>query len=438
MQLRRDFAQTKEMKMSKPLELRGKLLATAVCAALSGALLPVPVLAQDADVLKKIEALQKEIDALKAQVQKVEKEAKAAPAPASGAPVQQKEVESWRKYFAAVPTGEAPATSARTGITVYGRFDLGYESNNDGAVTRKVLNSYSSRVGLKGTRVLTDDLTGIMQIETGVAPDDSANAGAWGSRETYAGLRSKGFGTVKVGRHDSPFKDLEGESAPMWGQGEAMEVIVHGKGTAVAAGSTWANFHTRFTNVVQYETPKFADVRVKAAYSTDEVNGAAGTVKKPAWATSAEWDTGTWYAGLAYQITENFNGTGNDLSGVKAAGSVAMGDFTAGAAWSRLDNDIGKKTNNWLISGTYKMGQTTFKGTYAESSETASSAADGIKMWGLEADYAFDKHTSLYAFYTKITNDKNARGRFAAGENTYSPVAGNDPSVFAIAIRYNF
>ena len=424
--------------MSKPLKFRTKLLATAVCAAFGAVLMSSPAMASEADVMKKIEALQKEIEALKAQVQKVEKEAKAPAAPAAGTPVAQKEVDSWRKWFAAIPTGEAPATSARTGMTIYGRFDLGYESNDDGAVTRKVLNSYSSRIGFKGTRILSDDLTGIVQIETGVAPDDNANAGTWGSRETYAGLRSKGFGTIKVGKHDSPFKDVEGDAAPMWGQGEAMEVIIHGKGTKVAAGSTWENFHTRYTNVAQYESPKFADIRVKAAYSTDEVNGAAGTVKKPSWATSAEWDTGTWYLGAAYQIMDSFNGQGKDLTGMKAAGSVNMGNWTAGAMWSRLDNDVGKKTDNWLVSGTYKLGQTTLKGTYAESSETASGAQDGIKMWGVEADYAIDKHTSVYAFYTRITNEKNARGRFAAGENTYSPAAGNDPSVFALALRFNF
>jgi len=414
-----------------------------LCLAFGGAFVSLPASAQDAEMMKRIELLQKEIDALKAQVQKVQIEQKAteqkvAAQPAVTPPVQQAEVQTWRKYFSDMPKGEAPATSARTGITVYGRFDLGYESNDDGAVTRKVLNSYSSRVGLKGTRVLSDDLTGIAQIETGVAPDDNANAGTWGSRETYAGLRSKTFGTVKVGKHDSPFKDLEGEAAPMWGQGEAMEVIIHGKGTKVAAGSTFENFHTRYTNVVQYETPKFANFQVKAAYSTDEVNGATGTVKKPSWATSADWDTGKWYAGVAYQVMENFNGQGKDLTGLKAAGSVVLGDFTAGAMWSRLDNDVGKKTNNWLLSGTYKMGQIAFKSTYAESSETASGAADGIKFLGFEVDYLIDKHTAVYGYYTKIKNDTNARGRFAAGENTYSPAAGNDPSVFAIALRYNF
>lgn len=416
--------------------LRAGTLAAMVSLALGGSLASLPVAAAEADLINKIDALQKEIDALKAQVKKVQAEQKAAPA--TGAPVQQKEVDSWRKFFSAVPTGEAPATSARTGITVYGRFDLGYESNDDGAVTRKVLNSYSSRVGLKGTRVLSDDLTGIVQIETGVAPDDNANAGTWGSRETYAGLRSKALGTVKLGKHDSPFKDLEGDAAPMWGSGEAMEVIIHGKGTAVASGSTWANFHTRYTNAIQYETPKFAKVQGKVAYSTDEVNGASGTVKKPAWAASVDWDTGAYYAGLAYQVTENFNGQGKDLEGVKAAGSAKFGDFTVGAMWSRLDNSIGKKTTNWLGSGMYQMGRTVFKATYGKSSETAGGAEDGIRMAAIEVDYLIDKNTAVYAYYSRITNEKNARGRFAAGENTYSPAAGNDPSVFAIALRYNF
>lgn len=418
--------------MSKTVPFRAKLVVTLMGAAFGMALLPLGASAQDAEVQKKIEALQKQIDDLKAQVQKSQA------APAAGAPVAQKEVDTWRKFFGAVPTGEAPATSARTGITVYGRIDLGYEGNDDGAVKRTVLNSYSSRLGFKGTRVLSSDLTGIMQIETGIAPDDSANSGALASRESYIGLRSGSYGTIKAGRHDSPFKDLEGDAAPMWGSGDAMEVIIHGKATSRAAGATWANFHTRFGNVLQYESPKIVGIQLKAAYSTDEVNGAVGTVRKPARAMSVDWEGGGFYAGLAYQSTRSFNGPGNDLTGVKATGSVALADFTAGLMWSRLNNDAGKKTNNYLLSGTYKFAPVVLKANVAKSSETASGAADGIKMWALEVDWLLDKHTALYTYYTKINNDANARGRFEAGENTYTPAAGNDPNVFAIGLRYNF
>jgi predicted porin len=426
------------MKMPKSSELRAKLLATAVCAALGGAFLPATAVAQDAEMIKRIDALQKEIDALKAQVQKVEKEAKAPPAPAAGAPLAQKEVESWRKYFANTPTGNAPATSARTGIQIYGRIDMGYESNNDGTVSRTVLNNYSSRIGFKGTRVFSDDLTGIMQIETGVAPDDNANSGTWASRESYFGLRSKSLGTIKAGRHDSPFKDVEGESAPMLGSGDAMEVIISGKGTGRAVGATWTNFYTRYPNVAQYETPMFGNFQVKAAYSTDEVNGATGTVRKPSWATSGEYDDGTWYAGAAWQEWSNFNGAGVDATGLKLAASVDMKSFTLGAQYSKLDNGIDRKTDNWMVTGTYKLGPTILKGSYAESSESKGGADDGIKMWGIELGYPLDKHTTVYGYYTKITNDTNARARFEKGDNAYTPAAGKDPSLAVIALQYNF
>jgi len=438
--------------MRTPRQFRTRVLATMVCAALGGTLLSAPVLASEADVLSKIEALQREIDALKAEVQKAQTgakaaeataveakaAAKAAAAPAAGAPMSESELTNWRKWFAAVPTGDAPATSARTGIEIYGRADMGYESNYDGTTRRKVLNSYSSRIGFKGTRVLTDDLTGVMQIETGYAPDDSVNSGQWGSRNTYIGLSSAKFGMVLVGKYDSPFKNLEGYGAPMWGQGDANEVIVEGKGTQQASGATWLNFHTRYPNVVRYATPVWVNTQGKIAYSTDEVNGAGGTINKPSWAASVEWDDGTWQLGGAYQNTNNFNGNGKDMWGYKLSAGGKLGPATLGVLYSRLDNDIGKTTNNWSLAGTYKLGPTVLKASYGASSETADGANDGCSMWGAEIDYPLDKHTTIYAFYTKIDNDAKAKCRFAAGENTFTPAAGTDPNVTAIALRYNF
>jgi predicted porin len=428
-----------EMKVKRRVRDGMKVLAILAAVTLWGPALSVAASASETDLQKRIEALQKEIDAMKEQVKQVKKVQEAAKAPAAvEAPIQQAEVESWRKYFSAVPNGEAPATSARTGITVYGRVDLGYEYNDDGKTSRGVLNNYASRIGFKGTRQLGENLTGIMQIETGIAPDENSNSGTWASRESYVGLKHKRFGTIKAGRHDSPFKDLEGVGAPMFGSDDAMEVIIHGKGTLRAAGSSWANFHTRFNNVVQYETPRFFDIEGRFAYSTDEVNPVAGSERKPAYAGSLEWNNGMFNAGAAYQATKNYNGANKDMTGVKLSAGVKWDPFTLGLLWSRLDNDMGKTTNNWMAAATYKLGPVILKANYGESSETAANAADGLKMVGGEVDYPLDKHTTLYAYYAKIMNDRNGRGRFEAGDNTYTPVAGDDPSVTALAIRYNF
>jgi predicted porin len=402
--------------MNMQFVFRKRLIATLVSSALAAALIPTEALASEADVMKKIEALQAEINSLKAQV---------AAQPAAS------------KAGSAAPAGNI-ALSNTDGITIYGKLELVGDRSDDGLVSRSVVQNITSRIGFKGVRKITDDLSGIMQIETGIAPDDSANSGALASRNTYAGLRSQKFGSVIAGKYDMPFKSLEGTASQLWGSAEAMEVITHGKGTGIAAGASWANLHTRQTNVIQYWSPKFNDIGIKLAYSPDEVNGATGTIKKPVYGASIEYNNGSWNLGLATETKQNNTAKDKDMNGVKLTAGMKFGDGSVGLAYSQLDNDAGKKTDNWLVTGSYKLGPTILKANYGVSSETANGANDGVKMLGVELDYPLDKYTTVFGYFTTIDNEAKGRGRFEAGDNKYSPVAGEDPSVFGLGIRYNF
>ncbi|MDP1611272.1 MAG: porin [Sulfuritalea sp.] len=393
--------------MSNKSGFKKKLVATLVGAAL----LPMGAHASEADVLKKIEALQAEIAALKAKVE-------AQPA--------------------AAPAGKAVVLNATDGITIYGRLDLVGEHNDDGTVSRQVVQNISSRIGIKGERRITDDLSGIAQVETGVSPDDSANSGALASRNSYVGLKSGKFGSLIAGKHDMPFKSLEGTASQLWGSAEAMEIIIHGKGSGRILGAAWNNLHTRQTNVVQYWSPKFSNIGIKLAYSPDEVNGAAGTFRTPYYGASIEFNNGKWNLGLATETQENKIARDKDMSGVKATAGMKFDSGSFGFAYSTLDNHAGRKTNNWLLTGSYKLGKFLLKANYGVASETASNAADGLKMTGLELDYPLDKFTTVYGYYTSISNDRNARGRFEAGDNKYAPIAGGDPNAVGVGIRYNF
>ena len=401
--------------MSMQSGFKKKLIATLVATACGAALMPATALASEADVMKKIEALQAEINALKAQV--------AQQPAASGA---------------AAPAGKTAALSGTDGITVYGRLEMVAEDSNDGKVSRTVLQNISSRIGFRGERKINSDLSGIFQVETGVSPDDSANSGLFASRNSYVGLQSQAYGRIIAGKHDMPFKNLEGTANQLYGSSEAMEVIIHGKGTGIATGASWANLHTRQTNVFQYWSPKFSNIGIRLAYSPDEVNGATGTYRKPIYGGSIEFDDGMWNAGLATETKKNNTANGQNMNGVKATAGMKLGDGSIGLAYSKLDNDAGKQTDNWLITGSYKFGPTIFKANYGTSSETASNANDGVKMWALELDYPLDRNTTLFATYSAIDNAAKARGRFEAGDNKYSPVAGDDPSIFGLGIRYNF
>lgn len=405
----------------KPYFATRKLLAAAIVSSAFGAtLLPSAAQASEEELLRRIDAMQEEIKSLRAQVNAATKAAaNAAKATGGGKPV---------------------AISGADGITVYGRLDISAEHNDDGKTTRQVVQNASSRVGFKGQRRIADNLSGIMQIEAAVDPADGDNSKHFGSRNSYVGLMGESWGTIIAGKHDMPFKTLEGTASQLWNNAEAMEVIIHGKGSAGAA-TTLGNFHTRQSNVIQYWSPKFNDViAIKLAYSPDEVyeTSAGKTYRTPVYGGSVEFNNGKWNFGLATETQQSKTAQDKDRSGLKATAGMKLGAFAFGIALSRLDNDAGKKTDNWMIAGSYKLGSTVLKANYGESSETASGAADGLRMIGLELDYPLDKFTTIYGYYAHIDNEVNAKGRFEAGENKYAPAAGEDPSVAGIGVRYNF
>jgi predicted porin len=355
------------------------------------------------------------------------------------------------------------AVAVPSSVTVYGRLDLALEANSNGSTNRTAIQNFSSRLGFKGDKAFSGDLKGIFQLETGVAPDDSGNTsnGAdpsktfskpLGSRNSFVGLSSASMGSLIVGNNDMPLKSMEGTAIALWGEGDLQELIIHGKGSKTATSTSgvgaFDNIHTRKTNVLVYTSPKFADVVAKLAYSPDEASVAAAA-GVPAYAknmigASLYWDNGTFNAGYAYQSLDNAivptaTTSGYTLTGNKATVGMKMSNWSAGVAMSTIDNGNTKKTNNWIISGAYIMGQTTLKASYGASSESASGASDDLTATAIEADYAMDKDFTLYTYYAVINNSKNARGTFAAADNFFPVVkAGDTPTALGFGIRYNF
>ena len=340
--------------------------------------------------------------------------------------------------FAATATSAMAQTAPAASFTWYGRIDLALESNDNGQLSRTAIQNFSSRLGVKGERSFNGDLSGVFQVETGVAPDDAGQSKALASRNSYVGLKSTGMGTVIIGTHDMPLKSLEGTANQLWGEAEAMEVIIHGKGTSAAAGSAvFANVHTRKTNMLMYTSPKFSNIVAKLAYSPEEAQ--TTTVNKPMYGASMEYNDGTYNLGLAYQNQDKFTATGGAMTSTKLTAGVTMGEIKLGAAYSTIDNNSGKKTDNWLLTAAYAMGPVVLKANYGQSSESSSNAADGLSMLGLEADYSLDKSVTLYGYYATIDNKSNGKGTFVAADN-FPAVgkAGDKPNALGVGIRFNF
>lgn len=323
----------------------------------------------------------------------------------------------------------APAFAADNSVTLYGRIDMSVSANDDGVTNRLMVDNYSSRIGFKGMEDLGGGLSAVWQIETAIAPDDSANSKAFASRNSFVGLKA-GFGTILAGNYDTPFKSLDKNVSIMWGQGDALEVITHGKAQSL-------NVHTRQPNVLQYHSPNLSGFQVKAAYSPDEEKVDGGTNKQK-YSFSAEYDGGMFHLGAAYDVKADQTALDKDLTAAKLIGSVKFGDTTLGGAYSKLDNDAGKDTNTYLLAVSHKIDQLTLKGTYATADETADNAKDGVDMYGIEANYALTKRTALYGFFTQIKNEPKAKAKLVSSDNSPTPAAGNDPRAFGVGIRHNF
>jgi len=334
-------------------------------------------------------------------------------------------------------------------VTLYGRMDLGIESANDGALTRTMLQNYASRFGIKGDRSFGGDLSGLFQVESAFSPEDgkaqniATNSGYLASRNSFVGLKSGSMGTFLVGNHDTPLKALDGGglASTLWAEGDAMEIVIHGKGTKSASSTYFDNVHTRQTNNLVYISPKFSDIVVKASYSPDEAQ--TTTVNQPLYSVSGEWNNGTYNFGLAFQKKDANASFG--MSATKVTMGAKMGDFTAGLAFSALDNNAvsstnSQKTSNSLVVLGYTMGQTVFKFNYGMSGESKSNAQDDLTMTSVEVGYVLDKQTTVYTNYAQIMNNSKGKGTFNGGADNFpaTSVAGNDPSALSFGIRYNF
>lgn len=362
-----------------------------------------------------------------------------------------------QKTAMALATGLFLATSAfaqtAPDFTVYGRIELGLESYNNGQFNRTMVQNNGSRFGVKGERAFSPDLSGIFQVETGIAPDDTTQSKAFASRNSFVGLKSSSMGTVLIGTYDTPLKSLDagGYAGTLYGEGEAMEVVIHGKGTTTvnpaSPNATFTNVHTRASNNVVYISPKFNDFVAKVSYSPDEQTAATAPItantNQPLYSASLEWNNGMMNAGVATQ-TKLVSDQLYAMTATKLTFGAAMGNFSGAIVISSLDNQAplaanARKTSNALVVLNYVDGPMTYKFNTGMSGESAANAQDDFQMYALEAAYALDKKTTLFASAGQILTGAKAKATFTAGDNLPAvSTAGADPTVLTFGIRYNF
>ena len=371
-------------------------------------------------------------------------------------------------------------------VTIYGRLypEIGYSKTSgatpvgtpvstlvtaptgENLATLYQENTSNSRLGFRGVEPLGGGWSAIFQIEQTINFD--AGTGVLASRDSFVGLVSDKFGTVKLGNMDTVYKQV-GDNVSFFGLSSGNIVsasnVLSKPGNGV---SSTGSFHLRRANSVVYESPSMQGFGVLAQYSPDEAKGINRNADLIS--VGAKYENGPIYASVAYEKHRDlFGGSNNSKASISNAanvnanskdtavrGTIAydFGNHRAEIDVSSLDyketgGAVGKfqeyKHTTYLVGVESKWTDTvrtavSYVAANAGSCSLVGGAVcttDGLdgKSINLGAAYYFSKRTYLFALYAKLWNGKSARYN---NLQIQTPAAGADTDQFMLGIAHNF
>ena len=308
------------------------------------------------------------------------------------------------------------AAMAQSNVTLYGRIDTSVGSNKVNGVSTTQLfsgNLTSTRWGLRGSEDLGGGLKAIFGLEQGF---DSSNgtqaAGSAFDRMSIVGL-SGGFGTLKLGRHDTSFDDIRdlSISSNLWDSEFTPTKIAYTAGVA--------DYSSRASNQIRYESPSFGGFSLGASYGLDE----DATVKADTTAFNLRYKAGNLDVGFGYQDQKANN---RKYSTIGAAYNFGVARVSAG--FNRAEIRNGNEADGFAIGVNVPVGALDFSVGYAYSKAENTAGATVAKGTALSAGvtYAMSKRTRLYGAFLdgEVEN--------GAGVNTL------DRRMYSIGVRHDF
>ena len=298
------------------------------------------------------------------------------------------------------------------------------------------VSSNSSNIWFKGSEDLGNGLKVVWQLTSFVGMGGTGNgSNAWTNGNSFVGLAG-GFGTVVLGKHDTPFKIL-GRKVDLFSDqiGDSRNLISVG-------GATW---DLRPDNVLAWITPTFSGFHAAIATVTNVDTAAATDKSIDAWSALGIYENGPITAGLAWEK----HNLGNATAGAKneSAWRLAGGyDFGAGkvnALWQRM-SDIGGTADmdrtTWGLGGAFKLASGAVKLQYTRAGKVGSMDNTGANMWSLGYDHNLSKRTVAYAAYARTNNDSAASFSAFGGGHGDNPgtIAGKNPSGVSFGMTHSF
>lgn len=299
------------------------------------------------------------------------------------------------------------------GPTFYGRINVSLENvDYEGAgraLQRQAAaesdqwewNSNASRLGIKGSFDLENDLKAVYQLEYELNVDDGRTGdSAFSQRNTYAGLQGN-FGTFIFGKIDSPLKSIEGKVDQFNDLKADLDYIVGGQ--------------NRNENIGLYSSPKLGNFVVNAAFvagegtDTDQ-DGEPDESVADTVSVSVVFDNKQYYAALAYETDQAARRTVDGIVRgdlLRIVGSAKFGNLELGALLQQVkDNARGSdlQDDSILVSAGYRIDRTKLKAQYGVTEGDVT--GEKAQLAALGVDYSLSDKAVVYAYGSVLDFDE--------------------------------
>lgn len=366
------------------------------------------------------------------------------------------------------------ALAEGSSVTISGFIKQGWENYSVSGSNNTRLNTSqnrmvdgASRIYFNSTEDLGNGLSGIMQVDFRVMPNNNVGVGASGTGldggNTYVGLKSDSWGELTMGRRDfhymvatMPVDNTASIAGPL--QAVPTSIIDYVGNRSVGVGSQG--------NAVKYQSPNWNGFSAVIGWSADVTFGTTGsdmavsasTTKRKgdAWNFAPRYENGPFGIGYSYWR----NKYDSPVAGVAFAderadtvwGYYKFGDFKIGLGWNKIKledatglGELGHRVA-WTIPMSYTWGPHNIAGHYSVARDIdgpgGNQADTGARMGAIAYSYSFSKRTAIGLAYAKINNDKNINYDFFTSNGFGTPltgvIAGESPRMLQATVVHNF
>ncbi|MCK5874300.1 MAG: porin [Alcanivoracaceae bacterium] len=336
-------------------------------------------------------------------------------------------------------TSLCPLNAMAADAQIYGRLHLSAdylnaETGDEGGN----LSSNRSRIGFKGTTTISDSLTALWQIEAGIEADDSKTIST--DRNTFAGLRG-GWGEVRAGRFDTPFKLLHSNTSlfsDQVGDGRNILRADAAYNDPAEADPNWWN--ERLRNSIAYTSPSWQNLIANVQYSTNQDSGTATSSDQASWSASLEWRYKDLWLAVAHEdstkLIDVLGGFVAEREAMRAALSWQLGATRLIGIYQQASNP---RTDAWGAGLYHAITDKLALKTHFYQLDAAGTAEDA-ELFAVGVDYTMAKALMFYLNYGQMNNgDSINRDPWTQGRgDALTTGNGDNPDAVSAGAVYRF